>query len=163
MNAGAYGPHALTVLSNAGAKVLPLFNKVENLRFTGRSVYTNLPVGGAYRGYGATQGYFALNQHIDEAARFCGEDFCEYVKAQHIKSGETSRVFEALGEGKEGVSQYIKSCSLTECIDRGAAAIGWNELRGKKIKTGSRVRGIGAAVCNAGLGNSRDRYGELSH
>ena len=75
MNAGAYGPHALTVLSNAGAKVLPLFNKIENLSFTGRSVYTNLPIGGAYRGYGATQGYFALNQHIDEAARYCGLDF----------------------------------------------------------------------------------------
>ena len=152
MNAGAYGPHALTVLSNAGAKVLPLFNKIENLRFTGRSVYTNLPVGGAYRGYGATQGYFALNQHIDEAARFCGEDFCEYVKKRHIKSGETSRVFEALGEGKEGVSQYIKSCGLSECIDRGAAAINWSYLRGKKLKNGTRVRGVGCAVAMQGSG-----------
>ena len=152
MNAGAYGPHALTVLSNAGAKVLPLFNKIENLRFTGRSVYTNLPVGGAYRGYGATQGYFALNQHIDEAARFCGEDFCEYVKKRHIKSGETSRVFEALGEGKEGVSQYIKSCGLSECIDRGAAAINWSDLRGKKLKSGTRVRGVGCAVAMQGSG-----------
>ena len=59
LEAGAYGSHSLTVLSNVGAKVLPLFNKIENLRFHGRSVYTNLPVSGAYRGYGATQGYFA--------------------------------------------------------------------------------------------------------
>ncbi|HAK46627.1 MAG TPA: aldehyde oxidase, partial [Spirochaeta sp.] len=152
MNAGAYGPHALTVLSNAGAKVLPLFNKIENLRFTGRSVYTNLPIGGAYRGYGATQGYFALNQHIDEAARYCGEDFCDYVKKRHIKSGETSQVFAALGEGKEGVSQYIKSCGLSECIDRGAAAIEWEKYRGKKIKNGTRVRGVGAAVAMQGSG-----------
>ena len=152
MNAGAYGPHALTVLSNAGAKVLPLFNKIENLSFTGRSVYTNLPVGGAYRGYGATQGYFALNQVIDDAARYCGIDFCEYVKKWHIKSGETSRVFEALGEGKEGVSQYIKSCGLTECIDRGAEAINWKELRNKKIKNGSKIRGVGAAVAMQGSG-----------
>ena len=152
MNAGAYGPHALTVLSNAGAKVLPLFNKIENLSFTGRSVYTNLPIGGAYRGYGATQGYFALNQHIDDAARFCGIDFCDYVKKWHIKSGETSRVFEALGEGKEGVSQYIKSCGLTECIDKGSEAIEWKKLRGKKIKNGSRIRGVGCAVCMQGSG-----------
>ncbi|MDC7125895.1 MAG: molybdopterin-dependent oxidoreductase, partial [Spirochaetales bacterium] len=117
MNAGAYGPHALTVLSNAGAKVLPLFNKIENLRFVGRTVYTNLPVGGAYRGYGATQGYFAMNQMIDDAARFAEEDFCDYVKKWHIKSGETSKVFEALGEGKEGVSQIITSCGLTDCIN----------------------------------------------
>ncbi|MDC7227109.1 MAG: molybdopterin-dependent oxidoreductase [Spirochaetales bacterium] len=152
MNAGAYAPHALTVLSNAGAKVLPLFNKIENLRFSGRSVYTNLPVGGAYRGYGATQGYFALNQHIDEAARYCGEDFCEYVKKRHIKSGETSRVFEALGEGKEGVRQFIKSCGLTECIDRGAKAIEWEKLRGKKLRNGNRIRGVGAAVAMQGSG-----------
>ena len=152
MNAGAYGPHALTVLSNAGAKVLPLFNKIENLSFTGRSVYTNLPVGGAYRGYGATQGYFALNQHIDAAARYSGTDFCEYVKKWHIKSGETSQVFEALGEGKEGVSQYIKSCGLTECIDRGAEAIEWKKIRGKKLAGGNRVRGVGCAVGMQGSG-----------
>ena len=152
MNAGAYGPHALTVLSNAGAKVLPLFNKIENLQFSGRSVYTNLPIGGAYRGYGATQGYFALNQHIDAAARYCGIDFCDYVKKWHIKSGETSKVFEALGEGKEGVSQYIRSCGLTECIEKGSEAIEWEKLRGRKIKNGSRVRGIGGAVMMQGSG-----------
>ena len=152
MNAGAYGPHALTVLSNAGAKVLPMFNKIENVSFTGRTVYTNLPVGGAYRGYGATQGYFALNQHIDAAARYCGIDFCEWVKKWHIKTGETSRVFEALGEGKEGVSQYIKSCGLTECIDRGAEAVNWKTLRGKKIRSGSRIRGVGGAVLMQGSG-----------
>jgi CO/xanthine dehydrogenase Mo-binding subunit len=152
MNAGAYGPHALTVLSNAGAKVLPLFNKIENMSFTGRSVYTNLPVGGAYRGYGATQGYFALNQHIDAAARYCGIDFLDWVKKWHIKAGETSAVFEALGEGKEGVKQYINSCGLGDCIDLGAKAIGWSEKRGKKIRSGSKVRGVGAAVCMQGSG-----------
>ncbi len=152
MNAGAYGPHALTVLSNAGAKVLPLFNKIENISFTGRSVYTNLPVGGAYRGYGATQGYFALNQHIDKAARYCGIDFCEYVKKQHIKSGETSAVFEALGEGKEGVSQYVKSCGLTESIEKASEAIEWKKLRGKRLKNGSRIRGVGGAVLMQGSG-----------
>ncbi len=152
MNAGAYGPHALTVLSNAGAKVLPLYNKIENMAFTGRSVYTNLPVGGAYRGYGATQGYFALNQHIDEISRRCGIDFLDYVMKWHIKSGETSKVFEALGEGKEGVSQYIRSCGLDECIKRGAAAIDWKNKRGKKIKKGSLISGVGASVSMQGSG-----------
>ncbi|GAG98968.1 unnamed protein product, partial [marine sediment metagenome] len=53
-NTGAYGSHALTVLSNTGSKTLPLYH-CENIRFIGDTVYTNLPVGGAYRGYGATQ------------------------------------------------------------------------------------------------------------
>jgi putative selenate reductase molybdopterin-binding subunit len=153
MNTGAYGSHALTVLSNAGAKVLPLFNKIENLSFSGRAVYTNLPVGGAYRGYGATQGYFALNQQIDIICRRLGLDPVEYCRKWHIKAGETSKVFEALGEGKEGVSQIVTSCTLSECIDRGAAEIGWSEKRDKRAKDAhDRVHGVGMAIAMQGSG-----------
>lgn len=152
MNTGAYGSHALTVLSNGGSKVLPLFNKIKNMKFFGRSVYTNLPVGGAYRGYGATQTYFALCQHIDMIARKTGQDPLEYIKKWHIREGETSEVFKALGEGKEGVEQIIKSCKLDECIDLGAKEIGWSEKRGKKLKNGDRVKGIGFSVSMQGSG-----------
>ena len=153
LNAGAYGSHALTVLSNVGSKVLPLFNKIPNIRFFGRSVYTSLPAGGAYRGYGATQGYFALNQQIDMIARRTGHDYLDWVKSWHIRAGETSEVFRALGEGKEGVDQTIKSCKLDECIDRGAEAIEWYKKRDKRKKIGKdRVRGVGAAVGMQGSG-----------
>ncbi|MBN2553485.1 MAG: molybdopterin-dependent oxidoreductase, partial [Spirochaetales bacterium] len=153
LEAGAYGAHSLTVLSNVGAKVLPLFNKIENMRFHGRSVYTNLPVSGAYRGYGATQGYFAFNQQIDAVARRAGQDAVEYCKRWHIRAGETSGVFEALGEGKEGVSQIVQSCALSECLDRGAREIGWADKRGKKIRVGAdKVKGVGLAVAMQGSG-----------
>lgn len=155
MNTGAYGTHALTVLSNAGAKVLPLFNKIENLSFQGHSVYTNLPIGGAYRGYGATQSYFGFNQHLDIIARRVGVDVVEYCKKWHIREGETSPVFVALGEGTEGVTQYIGSCALGECIDQGAEAIGWREKRGKRTKTEQGVRGVGMAICMQGSGIPR--------
>jgi putative selenate reductase molybdopterin-binding subunit len=153
LEAGAYGTHSLTVLSNVGAKVLPLFNKIENIRFHGRSVYTNLPVSGAYRGYGATQGYFAWNQQIDAVARWSGQDMVEYCKRWHIRSGETSGVFEALGEGKEGVSQVVRSCGLSECLDQGARAIGWAEKRDKRMRVGQdKVKGVGLAVAMQGSG-----------
>lgn len=152
LNSGAYGTHALTVLSNCGAKVLPLLNKIENLHFLGRSVYTNLPVGGAYRGYGATQGYFALNQHLDIISRKLHVDFIDFVKKHHIREGETSEVFKAIGEGTEGVTQTVKSCKLDACLDWGARAIGWKEKRGKRITNGDKVRGIGAAVAMQGSG-----------
>ena len=152
MNAGAYGTHALTVLSNAGAKVLPLFNKIENLRFNGRTVYTNLPVGGAYRGYGATQGYFAFNQHLDIIARASGQDLPEYCKRWHIREGEGSKVFEALGEGKQGVAQVLRSCRLDECLERGAEAIGWREKRDRRLRRGERVAGVGMAIAMQGSG-----------
>ena len=151
LNAGAYGTHALTVLSNLGSKTLPMFNKIEHMKFHGRSVYTNLPMGGAYRGYGATQGYFAFNQHIDIIARKCGLDVLDYIKSWHIREGETSKVFEALGEGTEGVAQHIRSCKLDECIDRGAEAIAWHDKRGRRIENGfNSVRGVGAAVSMQG-------------
>jgi len=64
-NTGAYGSHGLTVLANTGSKTLPLYNKAPNAHFYGQAVYTNLPVGGAYRGYGATQGYFPLEMAME--------------------------------------------------------------------------------------------------
>lgn len=152
MNAGAYGPHGLTVLSNGGSKVLPLLNKVPNVSFVGRTVYTNLPVGGAYRGYGATQGYFALNQHLDILSRHLGVDVIDFIKAQHIREGETSEVFKAIGEGTEGVSQIIKSCRLSECIDIGAREIDWKEKRNRRIRKGDHVSGVGMAVAMQGSG-----------
>ena len=153
MNTGAYGSHALTVLSNVGAKVLPLFNKIENLHFHGKAVYTNLPVGGAYRGYGATQGYFAFNQQLDMISRRAGVDMPEYCRRWHIREKETSEVFQALGEGKEGVAQVLSSCCLDECIEQGAQAIGWQEKRGRRLSPGAdRVRGVGMAICMQGSG-----------
>ncbi len=152
MNAGAYGSHSLTVLSNVGSKVLPLFNKIPNISFTGKSVYTNLPVGGAYRGYGATQGYFAFGQMIDIITRELNLDIIEYYKKWHIKEGETSPVFEKLGEGKEGVVQHINSCKLSECIDIGVREIDWYKKRGKRIRNGDKIKGVGMICAMQGSG-----------
>ncbi len=146
MNSGAYGSHALTVACNTGSKTIPLLNKIPNLRFSATTAYTNLPVGGAYRGYGATQGYFALGVIVDEMARAVGEDVIEFYRRRHIREGETSPIFAALGEGKAGVEMTIDSCGLAECLSRGAAAIGWEEKRGRRLRSGSRVRGVGM-VC----------------
>lgn len=68
-NTGAYGEHALTVLMVAGSKSLPLYNKVEAVGFRGDVVYTNTTPAGAFRGYGAIQGNFALESSIDELAQ----------------------------------------------------------------------------------------------
>lgn len=151
-NTGAYGTHSLTVLTNAGAKTLPLYH-AEHVRFAGDAVYTNLPVAGAYRGYGGTQGAFALETLIDEICERAGFDPIEFRKRNHIRQGETSPVFAAMGEGKEGVAQVIASCGLDECIDRGAAAIGWHEKRGKgRDLPGPIKRGVGMACLMQGSG-----------
>jgi putative selenate reductase molybdopterin-binding subunit len=151
-NTGAYGTHSLTVLTNAGSKTLPLYH-ADNVRFDGDAVYTNLPVGGAYRGYGGTQGAFALETLVDEICERAGLDQIEFRKRNHIKVGETSPVFAAMGEGKAGVEQVIDSCGLDECIDRGAAAIGWHEKRGRgRDLPGPIRRGVGMACLMQGSG-----------
>ncbi len=151
-NSGAYGTHGLTVLSNAGSKTLPLYNKAPNVRFNGRVVYTNLPVGGAYRGYGATQSYFALETAMDELAERLGMDPIDLRRRNHIRTGETSPIFEELGEGRKGVEQIITSCELEACISEGAARFGWTERRGRRVTNGSRVHGIGMSIHMQGSG-----------
>jgi CO/xanthine dehydrogenase Mo-binding subunit len=152
LNNGGYGTHGPTVLFNSGSKTLPLYNKAENVKFIGDAVYTNLPVSGAFRGYGATNGYFALESAMDDLAQIIGIDSIELRKINHIKEGETSPVFEKLGEGREGVIQYIESSALSDCIERGKKLIEWEKWRGKKVKNGSSVRGVGMAIMMQGSG-----------
>jgi CO/xanthine dehydrogenase Mo-binding subunit len=154
LDTGAYGSHALTVATNTGSKVLPLVNKARAVRFRARSAYTNLPVAGAYRGYGGTQGSFALNVQMDEMARELGMDVLELWCRNHIRTGESSPVFQALGEGTAGVPMVIESCGLGRCIAEGARVIGWNAKRGKG--TGSRyASGVGMAALMQGSGIPR--------
>jgi putative selenate reductase molybdopterin-binding subunit len=140
-NTGAYGTHSLTVMSNTGSKNLPLYHS-PNIKFYGNAVYTNLPVAGACRGYGATQGAFAREVLIDELCDKINLDPLEFRKKNHIKLGETSPVFVALGEGREGFEQYIKSCGLDECITRGAEAIGWYSKQKRYRIVGSKQQAV---------------------
>jgi CO/xanthine dehydrogenase Mo-binding subunit len=96
---GAYGEHALTVFMITGSKVLPLYNKVDAVRFGGRVVYTNHVSAGAYRGYGAIQGNFALESVIDVLAKKLNMDPLELRRKNMMEEGETSPIFEIMGEG----------------------------------------------------------------
>ncbi|MBN2220265.1 MAG: molybdopterin-dependent oxidoreductase [Kosmotogaceae bacterium] len=151
-NTGAYGEHSLTTFMVSGSKTLPLYNKVEAVHFGGDIVYTNLPPAGAYRGYGAPQGLFPLDCAIDELAYEIKLDPLELKEINSIREGETSPIFEIMGEGREGVPQTMKSCKLQECIDLGKNEIDWESKRGKKIRNGSKVRGVGCALAMQGSG-----------
>lgn len=147
-NTGAYGSHGLTVLTNCGSKTLPLYHR-DTVAFRGTTVYTNLPVAGAYRGYGGTQASFAQEVQSDEICEILGVDPVAWRLQNHIKKGEGSPVFAMLGEGKEGVEQIIRSSGLKKCITLGAKAIGWKKKRGKPGK-GPIKRGIGMAALMQG-------------
>ncbi len=141
-NTGAYGGHGLTVIGCCGSKVLPLY-RADNIAFLGKVAYTNMPVSGAYRGFGATQAFFAAESLMDEMAEAIGMDPVEFRKLNHIRSGEGSPVFEALGEGKKGVPMTIGSCALADCIAIGAKEIDWSRRTPWRSKTGRYRRGLG--------------------
>ena len=153
-NTGAYGTHALTVQCVSGSRALSLYRS-PHIRFEANAVYTNLPVAGAFRGYGSPQGFFALDSHIDELAEKLGIDPLEFRKKNHVREGEPTPIAEVLGEGREGYRQIIHSCGLDACIEQGAREIGWNanripdpsaSLSGLKSETSPRrLRGVGMA------------------
>ncbi len=151
-NTGAYGEHCLTTFMVSGSKTLPLYNKVDAVHFGGDIVYTNLPPAGAYRGYGAPQGLFPLDCAIDELAYEMKMDPLKLKEMNSIREGETSPIFEIMGEGREGVPQIMRSCKLQECIDLGRKAIGWDSKWGKKKRNGNKVRGVGCALAMQGSG-----------
>ena len=155
---GAYGSHALTVQCNTGSKTLPLYKtkryqpEINNVHFKATAAYTNLPVAGAIRGYGAPQGYFALDTTLDEMADRLNMDPIELRLKNLVDVGDVPALLEKLGEGREGVKQVLKSCQVRECIRRGMEAIGWQEKRGRPKDPGPVKRGIGAAVLQQGSG-----------
>ena len=141
-NTGAYGTHALTVMSVTGNRALSLY-RCPNLRYEARAVYTNLAVAGAFRGYGCPQGFFALESHVDEVAHALGEDPLEFRRRNHVQEGDDQPIAEVLGEGKEGYKQVIRSCGLPQAIQPGAQAIGWS---GGARSSGTAPTGAGASA-----------------
>ncbi len=121
---GAYGSHSLTVQGNTGSKALALY-RCPNLRFEMDVVYTNRPPAGAMRGYGAPQGLFALEVHMDEIAAELGLDPIEFRRRNWAQVGDVFALAEALGEGRKGFPNPLRSTGLAECVERGAQMIGW--------------------------------------
>jgi putative selenate reductase molybdopterin-binding subunit len=121
---GATGAHAMTVAGNTGHKAMALYN-APHIKFHTDIVYTNTPPSGAYRGYGVPQGFWALEQHIEWIVREMGFDPLEFRLRNAIKTGDEHPVSKAWSEGREGAAEYITSCGLPECVEQGAAAIGW--------------------------------------
>jgi putative selenate reductase molybdopterin-binding subunit len=121
---GAYGTHGLTVQFVAGFRGLSTY-RAPHLQFDCQVVYTTKPPPGAYRGYGAPQALFALESHMEEIALALGMDPIEFKRLNWIQEGEEITMAKAMGEGREGFQQFVHSSGLEQCVQQGAAAIGW--------------------------------------
>ncbi|WP_425448370.1 xanthine dehydrogenase family protein molybdopterin-binding subunit [Dethiothermospora halolimnae] len=149
---GAYGSHALTVVGATGKKVLTLYNKVEASRFRGTAVYTNHVPGGAFRGFGVTQGVYALESAINELAHELNIDPTKIREMNMIKKGETTKLINMTTKWAGDDPIYMDSCLLEECVKKGKELIDWdNKFPYKKISD-NKVRGVGMALSQQGSG-----------
>ena len=135
-----------------GSKVLPLYNKVKAVKFGGHVVYTNHVSAGAYRGYGAIQGNYAVESIIDELAEKMGMDPIKVRELNSMKEKETSPIFEIMGEGTEGTAMIMESCKLPYCIKRGRELIEWDKKWPRKEVGPHKVRAVGCAIAMQGSG-----------
>lgn len=149
---GAYGEHALTTFGAAGKKVLTLYNKVDALRFDGKAMYTNNSPGGAFRGFGVTQGTFAVESAINELAQRLNMDPVQVRRINHIQQGEEHPLYNLTTKGWGDKPMPMKSCLLSQCIETGAQAFGWTSKPRRRVLPNGKVRGTGMAIAQQGSG-----------
>lgn len=148
-NTGAYGCHAFSVMSNAGHEPMTIYS-IDNRLFTGRAVYTNVTPAGAFRGYGAVQGAFALESHMDVTAREIGMDPIAFRRRNHIEVGEEG--FEPSYSESEGA---LKTAAVSECLDEVSQSLDWEA--GPPEPEDDRVRrgqGIALTMHKSGVASS---------
>ncbi len=146
---GPYGQHCLTVPMNAVSKSLPLL-LCDNARFDVKTYYTNLSPAGAYQGYGAPKGSFALQTALAELAAELGMDQLDLIEKNRVRSGSTIEILKSLGEGRPGAAVTLGECGLGEMIARGRKAFAWG--RKPAGSDPDRKIGRGAVIVQQGSG-----------
>lgn len=144
-NTGAFGEHGPTTVGLTGHKSIPLYGKIEAFRFAFDVVYTNVMSAGAYRGYGATQGIFAVESAVDELAAKMGVSAMELREKNLVKEGQIMPAY---------YNEPANSCALDRCLARAKEMIGWDEKYPVRDMGNGKVRSVGAAMAMQGSGIS---------
>lgn len=144
-NTGAYGEHGPTTVGLSGHKSIPLYGSAESFRFISDVVYTNRMSAGAYRGYGATQGLFAVESAVNELAAELGMDPIALRELNITREGEVMPAY---------YSQMNTSCALDRCLERVKRMINWDEKYPCRDMGNGKVRSVGMAMAMQGSGIS---------
>ena len=140
-NAGAYGEHSTTTVTLSGHKNLPLYGNLEAFGFHYEVVYTNTLAAGAYRGYGATQGNFALESAINLLAEKLNMDVAELQAKNILKEGQLMPAY---------FNETANSCALDRCLEHVMEMSDWKNKPRKRIMPNGKIRGTGMAVAMQG-------------
>lgn len=152
-NTGAFGEHGPTTVGLSGHKSIPLYSKAEAFRFQYDVVYTNKMSAGAYRGYGATQGIFAVESAINELAVKLNMDPVALREMNLTREGDVMHAY---------YGETANSCTLDHCLERTAEMIGWKEKYPCRVMPDGKIRGVGIAMAMQGSGISSVDTGSVS-
>ena len=144
-NTGAFGEHGPTTVGLSGHKSIPLYGKTEAFRFVYDVVYTHVMSAGAYRGYGATQGIFAVESAVNELAEMLGMDPTVLREKNMVREGQKMPAY---------YGETANSCALDRCMARAKEMIGWKEKYPCRDMGNGKVRGVGVAMAMQGSGIS---------
>jgi len=144
-NAGAYGEHSTTTVGLTGHKSIPLYGKAKAFKFSYDVVYSNTMGGGAYRGYGATQGIFAVESAVSELAAKLNMDPVKIRELNMVKEGEIMPAY---------YSETANSCALDRCLAKAKEMIDWDNKYPCKDLGNGKVRSVGVALAMQGSGIS---------
>ena len=157
-NTGAYGEHGPTTVGLSGHKAIPLYGSLDAYRFRYDVVYTNRMAAGAYRGYGATQGIFAVETSVNELAEKLGMDPMEIRMKNMVKEGQFMPAY---------YGETANSCALDKCLVRVKEMSGWDEKYPRKVMPDGKIRSVGVAlamqgscISNVDVGSATIKLGE---
>ena len=142
-NGGAYGEHGPTTVGLSGHKAIALYRHTEAYRFAYDVVYTNVQSAGAYRGYGATQGIYAVESAVNELAHKMGMD---PVKIRELNMPVQGGPLPAY----DGVCKTAASCTMDQCMERAKEMMNWDEKYPCRDMGNGKVRGVGVAMAMQG-------------
>ena len=152
-NTGAYGEHGPTTVGLSGHKSIPLYGKAEAFRFVSDVVYTNHMSSGAYRGYGATQGLFAVESAVNELADKLGIDPFVIRQRNIVHEGDVMPAY---------YGQVNTSCALDRCLQAVHDNIGWDEKYPVRDMGNGKVRAVGMGMAMQGSGITSVDVGSAS-
>lgn len=145
-NSGAYGEHGPTTVGLSGHKSIPLYEgSLEAHRFSYDVVYSNVMSAGAYRGYGATQGQFAVESAVNQLAAKIGMDPLKVREMNMVREGVQMHSY---------YDEVSNSCALDRCLERAAKMIGWEDKYPARDMGNGKVRSVGMAMSMQGSGIS---------
>ena len=144
-NTGAYGEHGPTTVGLSGHKSIPLYSDAEAHRFAYDVVYTNRMAAGAYRGYGATQGLFAVETTVNKLAAKLGRDPIDLRMQNMLREGQFMPAY---------YGETANSCALDRCLARAKEMIGWDEKYPCRDMGNGKVRSVGIGMAMQGSGIS---------